>query len=93
MLFSGGLLITLNFSSRAREVIADPQNIIFFSIASAWEIIIKAKLGKLPLPESPESHIPSRIRHYDFQVLTIKMNHVLQIWELENHQYRFRLHH
>ena len=46
-------------SSVARNIISNPQNEIFFSVVSAWEITIKAKIGKLPLPESPEVYIPS----------------------------------
>ena len=42
-------------SSVARNIISNPQNEIFFSVVSAWEIVIKAKIGKLPLPESPEA--------------------------------------
>jgi PIN domain nuclease of toxin-antitoxin system len=72
-------------SATAREVIGDPNNILFFSVVSAWEIIIKAKLGKLPLPESPLTYIPSRVSYYRFQTLSIEMRHVLHIWQLENH--------
>jgi PIN domain nuclease of toxin-antitoxin system len=52
-------------SEKARGIISDQSNTIFFSVASAWEIIIKAKIGKLPLPESPEFYIPSRVSYYD----------------------------
>jgi len=48
-------------SSTARNIIIDPGNIIFFSAASAWEIVIKVGLGKLNLPEPPETYIPSRL--------------------------------
>ncbi len=34
--------------------IREPQNEIFLSIASLWEVVVKYKLGKLPLPQSPE---------------------------------------
>ena len=32
-------------SAQARTVISDPQNEIFFSVVSAWEIVIKNQLG------------------------------------------------
>ncbi len=35
----------------ARELIADPQNDVFVSAASAWEISIKKALGKLIAPD------------------------------------------
>ena len=70
---------------QACEVIQDPDNEVFVSVASAWEIIIKARSGKLTLPESPELYIPSRISHYDFQLLPINIQHVLQLWMLADH--------
>lgn len=72
-------------SRAARTIISNPQNNIFFSIVSAWEIVIKTKIGKLPLPESPEIYIPNRLSHYGFISLPIKMEDVLQIWHLESH--------
>jgi PIN domain nuclease of toxin-antitoxin system len=54
-------------------------------VASTWEILTKANLGKLTLPESPETYIPSRLAYYEFQVLPIQMHHVLEIWSLPNH--------
>jgi PIN domain nuclease of toxin-antitoxin system len=72
-------------SNTARELISNPSNTFFISIVSAWEIIIKTQIGKLPLPESPDSYISSRTNYYGFQILPIEMKHVLQIWKLENH--------
>ena len=36
-------------SAKAEEVILDPQNTIYFSSASLWEIAIKIGLGKLDI--------------------------------------------
>lgn len=72
-------------SATARTVIANPDNDIFFSIVSAWEIVIKAQIGKLPLPESPDTYIPNRLAHYQFKTLSIEMEDVLQIWQLPSH--------
>ncbi|MEO1134487.1 MAG: type II toxin-antitoxin system VapC family toxin, partial [Cyanobacteria bacterium J06639_1] len=69
-------------TATAREFIRDPEHVLYLSVASAWEIAIKAKTGKLTLPESPDTYIPSRIAHYDFQVLDITMPHVLKVWSL-----------
>ncbi|HEY0794441.1 MAG TPA: type II toxin-antitoxin system VapC family toxin, partial [Acidisarcina sp.] len=43
-----------SLSTTARKIIADPKNIILVSAASAWEISIKVKRGKLPLAEAFE---------------------------------------
>ncbi|MEO7658112.1 MAG: type II toxin-antitoxin system VapC family toxin, partial [Pyrinomonadaceae bacterium] len=40
------------------EVIREPENSVFLSTASLWEIIIKYRLGRLPLPESPATYVP-----------------------------------
>ena len=40
-------------SARARDAFVDPANEVFLSAASAWEIAVKHRLGRLPLPEPP----------------------------------------
>lgn len=39
-----------SLSSTARTLIEDPENIIYLSIASVWEMAIKTSLGKLEVP-------------------------------------------
>lgn len=51
-------------SERARMACADPDNELFLSSVSAWEIALKNSAGKLPLPEPPDRYVPAeRIRH------------------------------
>jgi len=45
-------------SLRARELFRSPDNEVFLSAGSAWEIAIKHALGRLPLPEAPERFVP-----------------------------------
>ena len=53
-----------NLSLRARELFADPENDIYLSAVSVWEIAIKHSLGRLPLPKKPEQFIPAqRVQH------------------------------
>ncbi|HAJ28185.1 MAG TPA: PIN domain nuclease [Syntrophus sp. (in: bacteria)] len=40
-----------DLSENARRLFADPSNEVYLSVVSAWEIIVKHRLGKLPLPE------------------------------------------
>ena len=35
-----------DLGSRARELIADPDNAVLVSVASLWEIVVKARIGK-----------------------------------------------
>ena len=69
-------------SNSVKEVIANPENTIFFSVVSAWEIVIKQGIGKLALPEPAEMYIPSRLKSNRFSVLTINLSHILQIASL-----------
>ncbi|NJL78253.1 MAG: type II toxin-antitoxin system VapC family toxin [Richelia sp. RM2_1_2] len=69
-------------SSTARGIIADEGNVVFLSAASAWEIVIKVRLGKLNLPEPPETYIPSRLTMNRFSSLPIQMVHALQVVNL-----------
>ena len=45
-------------SARARALFRSPDNEVFLSVGSAWEIAIKHALGRLPLPEAPERFVP-----------------------------------
>lgn len=42
------------------QMITDPRNQVFLSVVSFWELIIKSRTGKLPLPEAPEVYVPRR---------------------------------
>lgn len=72
-------------SNTAKTIIADPTNTIYFSVVSAWEIIIKERTGKLALPEPPETYIPSRLSSNRFISLNVQMQQVLQIAALPDH--------
>jgi len=46
------------------QMITDPRNQVFLSVVAFWEIIIKSRTGKLPLPLAPEIYVPAmRIQH------------------------------
>ncbi|MEM7716558.1 MAG: type II toxin-antitoxin system VapC family toxin [Cyanobacteria bacterium P01_A01_bin.68] len=69
-------------SSTARNIITDSSNQLFLSTASAWEIVIKARLGKLTLPEPPEVYIPNSLAVNRFESLSIDLIHALQVVNL-----------
>jgi PIN domain nuclease of toxin-antitoxin system len=57
---SGDIRLSIDW----RDSIQDPANEVYLSVVSLWEAIIKHALGKLPLPEPPESYLPAqRVRH------------------------------
>src|SRR5215210_681029 len=47
-------------SAQARAIVTDPNNEVYLSAASVWEIAIKYALGKLPLPELPRQFVPAQ---------------------------------
>ncbi|WP_022667115.1 type II toxin-antitoxin system VapC family toxin [Desulfospira joergensenii] len=52
-------------SPKAADVFSRPENEIYLSAVSAWEIGVKHGLGKLPLPIPPDIFIPKeRKRHF-----------------------------
>jgi PIN domain nuclease of toxin-antitoxin system len=72
-------------SPRARKIIADGKNEIFFSAASAWEIAIKTAKGRLVLPEEPALYVTSRMSLHRFQPLPVQISHALRVYELPPH--------
>ncbi len=73
-----------NLSENSRNIIKNPENVIFFSAASAWEISIKAGLGRLDLKESPDKLIPDELSKNTFSILPIKLRHALKVYSLPN---------
>ena len=47
-------------SPAARASCRAPANDVYLSALSAWEIAIKHRLGRLPLPEPPTRYVASR---------------------------------
>jgi PIN domain nuclease of toxin-antitoxin system len=62
----------------AREAIADGRNDVFVSAASAWEIAIKAALGKLHAPDD----FATVVDEAGFTALPITVHHALAVREL-----------
>jgi PIN domain nuclease of toxin-antitoxin system len=55
----------------ARESFADPDNDVFLSAVSAWEIAVKHALGKLPLPRQPAALVPDLRARHQIQALPL----------------------
>jgi PIN domain nuclease of toxin-antitoxin system len=68
----------------AKNIIANPDIEVYFSVVSAWEIIIKVGTGKLTLSESPDIYIPSRVASNHFEILHLDMRHILSFNSLPN---------
>jgi len=58
-------------SRRARELMAEETNDIFFSVASGWEIAIKTSIGRLSiLGSDPESFVLGQLARNEFGVFS-----------------------
>ena len=64
-----------------REIIENPNTIIFISAVSTWEIEIKRKLGKLKIPNNFHKVIDGS----DFIKLSINISHTLKLADLDDH--------
>ena len=67
---------------RMREAISDPENEVFLSVVSLWEMIIKHALGHLPLPEPPEIYVPAQRDFFSMESLFVNEGSVLQVAKL-----------
>lgn len=74
-------------SARARRVLGDSSNAVYFSAASGWEIAIKARRGRLSLAagEDLESFVAQQMAANGFEVLPINLRHALRIHSLPDH--------
>jgi PIN domain nuclease of toxin-antitoxin system len=70
---------------QTRAIVQDVGNTLLFSAASAWEIAIKYRLGKLRLPEPPASYVPDRMRRSGTSALPVDHAHTLRTADLPDH--------
>jgi len=64
------------------EEIRNPDNQVYLSIVSLWEIIVKYQIGKLPLPEPPQTFITSERQRHLMESLSLDEASVRHLAEL-----------
>jgi len=74
-----------SLSKLAREIMGDGENTLFLSAASAWEIAIKARLGRLKTPAQPDRFIAEQMLQNAMQSLPIQISHALHVYHLPLH--------
>ena len=67
-----------SLSATARQTIADPDNTIFVSAASAWEIATKFAKGKLPTAEAIIPNLAQIVAEEGFIHLPITIDHMIR---------------
>ena len=72
-------------SVQAKRAIGDPQNTVRFSAASAWEIAIKASLGRLDVPRDLTRFLAEQLWLNDFVELPVHVSHAAFVQSLPRH--------
>jgi PIN domain nuclease of toxin-antitoxin system len=65
-------------SPKIIQLIENPNNTIFISIATLWELQIKKSIGKIALPDNFWDQLPE----LGYQLLDITFSHILQLERL-----------
>ena len=71
-----------HLSKRARSLVVDPGNEVYLSVVSAWEIVVKHALGRLPLPTDPETLVPRERERHQIETLPLDETAALNVRRL-----------
>lgn len=69
-------------SPRVVELFQSPDNQVYVSAASAWEIAVKCGIGRLPLPEPPDRFVRSQREEHAIESLPIDEESAVHISRL-----------
>ena len=72
-------------SATGRELFREPENDVYLSAASCWEIGVKWSLGKLPLPEEPGRFIARQRKLHMIESLPITEDATFHLPKLPSH--------
>ena len=72
-------------SQRALDAISDGDNAVFMSVVNAWEVAIKASLGKLVVPDDIEARIRRGCADSRFGILPVELRHAFEVRKLPLH--------
>lgn len=68
-----------------QQAIANPENELFLSVASIWEIAIKVAIGKLTIPQPIARLVAQQLPIDGINTLDLRTIHALKIEELPVH--------
>lgn len=74
-----------HLAEAARREIVDPDNDVYVSAVTAWELAIKVGLGKLPLPPDLQDWLLDRLTANRFASLPVTAEHALAVERLPRH--------
>ncbi len=83
---TNGLLLALltpeRLSPRARRVLEDRGSTLVWSAASTWEVVVKARLGKLHLGGDVATVLGEQILRMGMRILPVEQAHALRVASL-----------
>lgn len=65
-----------------RDLIADPRTRVVVSVATTWELTLKALAGRLTLPAPPAEHFAEHIDEFGYELLPVHQHHVAALQDL-----------
>jgi PIN domain nuclease of toxin-antitoxin system len=80
--FLWALLHDHRLTPTAKQILTAPENELYFSLVSLWEIAIKIKTGKLNAIGSSVSYIRDEMKAYGLKLLPIQYDHILTLESL-----------
>jgi PIN domain nuclease of toxin-antitoxin system len=72
-------------SRKASDFIGDPDNSLLLSVVSAWEILLKVRTGRLPIPGDAARFIETHAEYYGFAFLEMRLAHLIGFHHLPAH--------
>jgi len=69
-------------SGAMRDSIRNSNNEVYLSAVSLWEAVIKYQLGRLPLPQPPDSYLPTQRQRHQIASLPLDEASVSQLAHL-----------
>jgi len=74
-----------SLSASARNLCDDPNNTLYLSLTSVWEMQIKQQLGKLELTRPLDVLIAEQQHVNGLRILPIQLDHILALGNLPAH--------
>ena len=72
-------------TKRQGQIFRDRSNTIYLSMASVWEVFLKASTGKLTLLGEPETFVRQQMELNRIQLRPIRLEHTAQVVRLPWH--------
>ena len=66
-------------SREYRDAYQEPENELYLSVASVWEMLIKSGIGRLPLPRPAAAYLDAQMQTNRIGLLTIRSRHLAEL--------------